>query len=83
VSFAPCAPPSPGILRPHPEPPTSTLGLKPDLTSTLHALRVAQHVLEMFRRTLSDTSGDALPVLDRLTNRLTKIAAELRKLAPR
>lgn len=73
----------PRHLVPPPRTATSTLGLKPDLTSTLHALQVAQHVLEMFRRTLSDTSSDALPVLDRLTNRLTKIAAELRKLAPR
>jgi hypothetical protein len=36
----------------------------------------------MFRRTLSDSSGDSLRVLDRVANRLTKIAAELRKLAP-
>jgi site-specific recombinase XerD len=62
---------------------TSTIGLKPDLTSTVHALEIAQHVMEMFRRTLSDTSADASPVIDRLANRLTKIAAELRKLAPK
>jgi Phage integrase family len=62
---------------------TSTIGLQPDLTSTLQALQVAQHVLEMFRRTLSNTSGGASQVLDRLSNRLTKIAAELRKLAPK
>jgi integrase len=61
---------------------TTSIALKPDLPSTLHALQVAQHVMEMFRRTLSETSGDPLPVLDRLANRLTKIAAELRKLAP-
>jgi integrase len=71
----------PRHLVPPPRTATSTIGLKPDLTSTLHALQVAQHVLEMFRRTLSDTSGGASPVLDRLANRLTKIAAELRKLA--
>ena len=62
---------------------TTSIALKPDLTSTLHALQVAQHVMEMFRRTLSETSGDSLPVLDRLVNRLTKIAAELRKLTPK
>jgi hypothetical protein len=62
---------------------TSTIGLKPDLTSTLHALQVAQHVMEMFRRTLSDTSAGAAQALDRLANRLTKIAAELRKLVPK
>lgn len=62
---------------------TTSIPLKPDLTSTLHALQVAQHVMEMFRRTLSETSGDSLTVLDRLVNRLTKIAAELRKLTPK
>ena len=67
-------------MVPPPKDATSTIGLKPDLTSTLHALQVAQHVLEMFRRTLSNTSDTAPPVLDRLANRLTKIAAELRKL---
>ncbi len=72
----------PRHLVPPPRAATSTIGLKPDLTSTLQALQVAQHVLEMFRRTLSDTSGAASTVIDRLANRLTKIAAELRKLAP-
>jgi integrase len=62
---------------------TTSIALKPDLASTLHALQVAQHVMEMFRRTLSETSGDSQPVLDRLVNRLTKIAAELRKLTPK
>ena len=60
-------------------PPKAPTGLQADLTSTLQAVQVTQHVLEMFRRTLPDTS-DSLPVLDRLANRLTKIAAELRKL---
>ncbi|HEY3627135.1 MAG TPA: site-specific integrase [Terracidiphilus sp.] len=73
----------PRHIAPSPTAATSTIGLKPDLTSTLHAIQVAQHVMEMFRRTLSDTSGVASPVLDRLTNRLTKLAAELRKLAPK
>jgi integrase len=63
-------------------PPKAAIGLQADLTSTLQAVQVTQHVLEMFRRTLPDTS-DSLPVLDRLANRLTKIAAELRKLAPK
>jgi len=62
-------------------PPKAVIGLHADLTSTLQAVQVTQHVLEMFRRTLPDTS-DSLPVLDRLANRLTKIAAELRKLGP-
>jgi site-specific recombinase XerD len=72
----------PRHLVPPPKAATATIGLKPDLTSTLHALQVAQHVMEMFRRTLSDTSG-AEAVIDRLSNRLTKIAAELRNLAPK
>ena len=59
--------------------PKAEIALQADLTSTLQAVQVAQHVLEMFRRTLPDTS-DSLPVLDRLANRLIKIAAELRKL---
>jgi integrase len=73
----------PRHLLPPPRAATSAIGLKPDLTSTLHVLQVAQHVMEMFRRTLAQTSGDSLPVLDRLVNRLTKITAELRKLAPK
>jgi uncharacterized protein (UPF0262 family) len=41
-------------------------------------LLAAQHVLEMFRRTLpNDTSRRRL---DRLSNRLTKILSEARKL---
>ena len=62
-------------------PPKAVIGLNADLSSTLQAVQVSQHVMEMFRRTLPDTS-DSLPVLDRLANRLTKIAAELRKLGP-
>jgi integrase len=62
-------------------PPKTAIGLQADLASTLQAVQVTQHVLEMFRRTLPDTS-DSLPVLDRLANRLAKIAAELRKLGP-
>ena len=61
---------------------TTSIGLTADLTSTLHALQVAQHVLEMFRRALSDTDGNSLLVLNRVANRLTKLAAELRKLGP-
>lgn len=54
-------------------------GLQADLASVNQALHVTQHVLEMFRRTLPDPSPSLL-VVDRLVNRLTKIAAELRKL---
>jgi hypothetical protein len=65
-----------------PSPPTplaaSTGSLDP--TAILNSLQSAQHVLEMFRRTLSEGFGRRL--LDRLANRLTKIIVELRKLDP-
>ena len=57
-----------------------TASFLPDLPSSLHAIQAAQHVLEMFRRTLTE-ADTASAVLDRMLNRLTKIAAELRKLA--
>lgn len=44
------------------------------------ALVTAQHVVEMYRRTLP--AGDSRRSLDRLGNRLTKILAEIRKLQP-
>jgi hypothetical protein len=39
---------------------------------------MAQHVIEMYRRTLRDSSPRRS--LDRLLNRLTKILGEIRKL---
>jgi len=45
----------------------------------IDSLLAAQHVLEMFRRTLQN--GTSRRHLDRLSNRLTKIVAEARKLA--
>ena len=50
----------------------------PDLSGLLDSLHVAQHVLEMYRRTLAD--GEPRRLLDRLSNRLTKIASQARKL---
>jgi hypothetical protein len=47
----------------------------------LDSLNVAQHVLEMFRRTLPQ--GPDRGLLDRLANRLTKIVSEARKLQQR
>jgi hypothetical protein len=44
----------------------------------IDSLRAAQHALEMFRRALP--MGAARSRLDRLSNRLTKIATEARKL---
>jgi site-specific recombinase XerD len=49
-----------------------------DSSNLLGSLIVAQHVLEMYRRSLADNSARRL--LDRVSNRLTKILAEIRKL---
>jgi integrase len=49
-----------------------------DSSNLLDSLTVAQHVLEMYRRSLADNSARCL--LDRVANRLTKILAEIRKL---
>jgi hypothetical protein len=51
-----------------------------DPTGILSSLQSAQHVIEMFRRTLPE--GFSRRLLDRLTNRLTKIIAEIRNLDP-
>jgi hypothetical protein len=50
----------------------------PDLSGLLTSLYLAQHVLEMFRRTLP--AGPNRRLLDRLANRLTKIVSEARAL---
>jgi integrase len=49
------------------------------LDGLIDSLLAAQHVLEMFRRTLPN--GASRRRLDRLSNRLTKIVTEARKLA--
>ena len=49
-----------------------------DSSNLLDSLTVAQHVLEMYRRSLADNNARRL--LDRVANRLTKILAEIRKL---
>jgi Phage integrase family len=53
--------------------------LRTGLAGVLDSLRAAQHVLEMFRRSLPDQSSRRR--LNRLSNRLTKILSEARKLA--
>ena len=58
--------------------PASISSPQANLTSLLDSLHLAQHVLEMFRRTLP--KGPDRRLLDRLANRLTKIASEIRKL---
>jgi len=61
-----------------PEPKTSSALTRTGLDGVIDSLRTAQHALEMFRRTLP--IGAARSCLDRLSNRLTKIASEARKL---
>jgi hypothetical protein len=52
--------------------------MRTGLDGVLDSLLAAQHALEMFRRALP--VGAARTCLDRLANRLTKIATEARKL---
>jgi integrase len=59
-----------------PVPKTSSPIRAADLPGLLDSLKVAQHVLEMFRRTLAD--GPKRRLLDRLANRLTKMVSEAR-----
>jgi len=61
-----------------PEPKTSIAPVRAGLDGVIDSLQAAQHALEMFRRGLP--TGAARSCLDRLSNRLTKIAAETRKL---
>ncbi len=61
----------------HPKYPPSLLAT-PDLSGLLDSIHLTQHVLEMFRRTLP--AGPHQRLLDRLANRLTKIASEAREL---
>ena len=62
-----------------PQPKTSPASVRTGLAGVIDAVLAAQHVLEMFRRALPD--GTSRSCLDRLSNRLTKIVAEARKLA--
>jgi len=66
----------PRHLIPHPNVPSAPF--RADLNGLLDALLATQHVLEMFRRALPD--GTSRRCLDRLSNRLTKIVTEARKL---
>jgi site-specific recombinase XerD len=66
---------NPRHLPPQPKTsPTAHTGID----AILDALSAAQHVLEMFRRSLP--SGDQQTHLNRLSNRLAKILAQIRKL---
>jgi hypothetical protein len=61
-----------------PQPKTPMVPLRNGLNGVIDALFGAQHVLEMFRRTLPD--GATRTHLDRLSNRLTKILAEVKSI---
>jgi site-specific recombinase XerD len=61
-----------------PQPTTSLTILRTGLDGVIDSLLAAQHALERFRRTLP--IGAARSCLDRLSNRLTKIVTEARKL---
>jgi integrase len=66
----------PRHAAPPPRAPASDTG--DGFAGVLDALLTAQHVLEMYRRSLSE--GESRCSLDRLGNRLTKILAAVRKL---
>ena len=61
-----------------PQPKTPAISPRAGLDGVADALLFAQHTIEMFRRSLSD--GPPRRCLDRLSNRLTKILCEARKL---
>jgi site-specific recombinase XerD len=61
-----------------PQPKTPAISPRAGLDGVADALLFAQHTIEMFRRSLSD--GPSRRCLDRLSNRLTKILCEARKL---
>jgi integrase len=60
--------------------PRAPLPSRQGFAGLVDALLTAQHVVEMYRRSLSE--ADSRRSLDRLGNRLTKILAEIRKLQP-
>ncbi len=61
-----------------PQPKASSPQLRAGLDGVIDSLLGAQHVLEMFRRPLP--KGASRTCLDRISNRLTKILHEARKL---
>ena len=61
-----------------PQPKASSIPLRAGLDGVIDSLLASQHVLEMFRRPLPN--GSSRSCLDRLSNRLTKILTEARKL---
>ena len=67
-------------LGPFREPKAPSFSPRGGLDGVIDSLLFAQHALEMFRRSLPN--GAPKERLDQLTNRLTKILAETRKLKP-
>ena len=63
-----------------PQPKAPAISPRAGLDGVADALLFAQHTLEMFRRSLPD--GPPRRCLDRLSNRLTKILSQARKLDP-
>jgi hypothetical protein len=61
-----------------PQPKAVTASLRTSFNGVLDSLLASQHVLEMFRRTLPQST--VRHCLDRLSNRLTKIISQIRKL---
>jgi hypothetical protein len=61
-----------------PQPKASSIPPRRGLDGVIDSLLASQHVLEMFRRPLP--KGTSRSCLDRLSNRLTKILTEVRKL---
>jgi len=61
-----------------PQPKVPSTRIRAGLQGVIDSLLAAQHVLEMFRRVLPH--GHSRACLDRLSNRLTKIVSETRKL---
>jgi hypothetical protein len=61
-----------------PQPKASSVIQRTGFDGLIDSLLATQHALVMFRRSLP--SGDSRSRLDRLSNRLTKILAEIRKL---
>ena len=68
----------PRHLAPHPKAPT--ISPRAGLNGVVDSLLFAQHAIEMLRRSLPD--GPSRHCLDRLSNRLTKILSQARKLTP-
>jgi hypothetical protein len=68
----------PRYLLPQPKAPITSP--RAGLEGAVDSLLFAQHAMEMFRRSLPD--GPPRHRLDQLSNRLTKILAETRKLNP-